>query len=141
MGHAFLSTSWAAAYKDAINANPRYATAGKDWTHGAVAMVVRADERIGITADMAVLLDLHAGVCRDATYVTAQAARETAPFVLEGGYDNWKTLIVQNEDPIAALMQGKLSLTKGRMLTIVRYMESSKQLLASAQSVPTEFDR
>jgi putative sterol carrier protein len=140
MAHAFPSESWAVAYKEAINANPNYATASEGWTHGAVAMVVKADD-VGITEDMAVLLDLHGGICREAKYIPAQEARETAPFVVEGPYDNWKTLIVHNEDPVKALMQGKLSLTKGHWLTIVRYMESSKQLLASAQGVPTEFNR
>ena len=39
----FPSTEWVAAYKDAINANAEYKKAGKDWTHGVVAMVVKAD--------------------------------------------------------------------------------------------------
>src|SRR5262249_49692319 len=34
MGHLFPSPEWAAAYKDAINQNEAYKTAGKDWTHG-----------------------------------------------------------------------------------------------------------
>jgi hypothetical protein len=38
-------------------------------------------------------------------------------------------------------MQGKLKLTKGHLPTMIRYVESSKQLLSSAQSVATEFRR
>ena len=52
MAYSFPSDPWAAAYKVAINGNPKYATAGKDWTHGAVALLVKADETIGIGADM-----------------------------------------------------------------------------------------
>ena len=141
MGHPFPSEAWAAAYKDAINKNPNYAVAGKDWTHGAVAMTVKADAALGITQDMAVLLDVHAGVCRAATYMPGEQARQTAPFVVEGPYDNWKKLIVENQDPIKALMQGKLKLSKGHLPTIIRYVESSKQLLASAQNVDTQFLR
>lgn len=141
MGHAFPSEAWATAYHEAINKNPQYAVAGKDWTHGAVALVVKADASIGIPDDMAVVLDVNAGVCRGARYVTATEARTSAPFVVEGPYDNWKTLIVQNQDPIKALMQGKLKLSKGHLPTIIRYVESSKQLLASAQGVPTDFKR
>jgi putative sterol carrier protein len=141
MAHAFPSEAWAAAYHAAINQNPLYATAGKDWTHGAVALVVKADASIGLPEDMSVVLDVNAGVCRSARYVTATEARTSAPFVVEGPYDNWKTLIVQNQDPIKALMQGKLKLTKGHLPTIIRYVESSKQLLASAQNVTTEFKR
>lgn len=141
MAHAFPSDAWAAAYREALNANPDYAKTGKDWTHGAVAMVVRADESIGIGDDMAVLIDVHGGVCRAATYTTAQEARETAAFVIESNYDFWKTLIIQNKDPMMALMQGKLALTKGNLPTIIRHLEASKQLIASAQAVLTEFKR
>lgn len=141
MAYAFPSEAWAAAYREALNANSDYATSGKDWTHGAVAMVVRADESIGIAEDMAVLLDVHEGVCRAATYTTAQKARETAAFVIESHYDFWKTLIVQNRDPMIALMQGKLTLTHGKLPTIIRHLEASKQLIASAQAVLTEFKR
>lgn len=139
MAHSFPSEAWAAAYKAAINANPKYATAGKDWTHGAVALSIKADTALGIAEDIAVVLDVHAGVCRAATYMPATQARQSAPFVVEGPYANWKTLIVENQDPIKALMQGKLKLTKGHLPTIIRYVESSKQLLASAQTVDTQF--
>ena len=42
-------------------------------------------------------------------------------------------------DPIKTLMQGKLKLTQGHLPTLIRYVESSRQLLASAQNVPTEY--
>jgi putative sterol carrier protein len=141
MAHLFPSAPWTAAYQTAVNENPQYKTAGRDWTHGQVALVVKADPAIDLREDMAVLLDVHAGQCRNATYTTANAARADAAFAVEGPYDNWKKLIVENQDPIKALMQGKLKLTKGHLPTIIRYVESSKQLLASAQSVSTEFRR
>jgi len=141
MAHLFPSVPWTAAYQSAVNANPKYQVAGKDWTHGAVALVVRADPAIDLNEDMAVLLDVHAGECRAATYTTASDARSRAAFAVEGPYDNWKMLIVENQDPIKALMQGKSKLTKGHLPTIIRYVESSKQLLASAQAVSTEFRR
>lgn len=141
MAFLFPSAPWTAAYRTAVNDNPNYQTAGKEWTHGSVALVVRADPSIDLSEDMAVLLDVHAGECRAATYTTATDARSRAAFAVEGPYDNWKTLIVENQDPIKALMQGKFKLTKGHLPTIIRYVESSKQLLASAQTVATEFRR
>jgi len=139
MAHLFPSAHWTAAYQTAVNDNPRYEAAGKDWTHGAVALVVKADPAIDLSEDMAVLLDVHAGKCRAATYTTASEARPQAAFAVEGPYDNWKRLIIDNEDPIKALMQGKFKLTKGHLPTIIRYVESSKQLLASAQAVAWDF--
>ena len=141
MAHLFPSEPWAAAYKAAVNANPKYASAGKDWTHGTVALIVRADASIQIDEDMAILLDVHAGVCNAADYVKGSEARDKAAFAVEGPYDNWKQLIVENQDPIKALMQGRLKLTKGHLPTMIRYVESSKQLLSSAQNVTTQFRR
>jgi putative sterol carrier protein len=141
MAHLFPSDPWATAYKNAVNDNPQYASAGKDWTHGPVALIVKADPTIELDQDMAILLDVHAGTCNAASYLTGADARDKAAFAVEGPYNNWKQLIIENQDPIKALMQGKLKLTKGHLPTMIRYVESSKQLLSSAQHVATEFRR
>ena len=65
MALKFPSSEWTQAFKDAVNANPGYREHGKGWTHGKVAYVLKADARIGTTEDMAMVLDLHAGQCRD----------------------------------------------------------------------------
>ena len=64
MAFDFPSSDWAAAYKDALNASDAYKQAGKDWTHGVVAMVVKADPSLGIAEDTALWLDVHQGGCR-----------------------------------------------------------------------------
>src|ERR1700753_2109629 len=75
----FPSDAWVAAYKDAINQNPEYAKAGKDWTHGVVAMVVKAEPSLGIPDDQAMWLDVHEGKCRDCKLMPAKDAEEKAP--------------------------------------------------------------
>ena len=139
MAHLFPSEPWAEAFGNAINANARYAEAGRDWTHGAVVLSVKADPALGIDEDMAILLDVHEGKCRSARYLGTAEARDEAAFVIEGVYDRWRTLIREGHDPIKTLMQGKLRMTKGHLPTLIRYVESSKELLASAQQVSTEF--
>lgn len=139
MSHTFPSESWTAAYKDALNTNPDYAKAGKDWTHGAVTMIVKANAALGIDRDMAMLLDVDSGSCRSATYMEADPAREAAPFVIEAEYDRWKSVIQGEVEPIKAMMQGKLKLTKGHLPTIIRYVESSRQLVVSAGRVDSKF--
>ena len=136
--HRFPSPEWTAAYKDAINQNPAYRPAGKDWTHGPVAFVVNADASIGLT-EQALILDVHAGECRKTTHCTRAEAEAGAPFVVVGDYGRWKEVLTGKEDPIKAMMQNKLKLTKGHLPTIIRYVESSRQLVKSAMSVPTEF--
>jgi putative sterol carrier protein len=135
----FPSPEWVNAYKDAINANPEYAKAGKDWTHGVVAMVVKAEPSIGIAEDMAMWLDVHEGKCRDCKLLPAKEAEGAAPFVVVASYAQWKQVIKKEIDPTKALMQGKLKLTKGHMPTMVKYVNASKQLVESTAKVPTKF--
>jgi putative sterol carrier protein len=138
MSHLFPSPEWAAAYKDAINNNAAYREAGKDWTHGVVAMVVKAEPTIGIAEDMGLWLDVHGGQCRDARMVSVLEA-QAAAFVIVADYARWKSVIRREVDPIKAMMQNKLKLTKGHMPTIVKYVESSRQLVESTANVSTRF--
>ena len=128
-----------AAYKDAINANDEYKRAGKDWTHGVVAMVVKAEPSLGIAEDLAMWLDVHEGVCRDCRLLPAREAEEKAPFVVVASYAQWRQVIQREVDPTKALMQGKLKLTKGHMPTMVKHVNASKQLVESTTRVPTKF--
>jgi putative sterol carrier protein len=138
MSHLFPSTEWAAAYKVAINSNPAYKTAGKDWTHGVVAMVVKADPAMGIPEDVGMWLDVNQGECRDCKIVPAAEA-QTAPFVIFADYARWKQVIKRELDPIKGLMQGKLKLTKGHMPTIVKHVNASRELVESTSRVDTKF--
>lgn len=135
----FPSDAWVQAYKDAINANSEYAKAGKDWTHGVVAMVVKAEPDLGIDEDQAMWLDVHEGRCRDIKLLPAKEAEEKAPFVVFASYAQWKQVIKKEVDPTKALMQGKLKLTKGHMPTMVKYVNASRQLVESTSRVPTKF--
>jgi putative sterol carrier protein len=134
----FPSPDWASAYKDAINANAAYKAAGKDWTHGVVAMVVKADAAIGIPEDVGMWLDVHQGACRDCKIISSAEA-QAAPFVIVADYARWKQVIKKELDPIKGMMQGKLKLTKGHMPTIVKYVNASKELVESTSRVPTKF--
>jgi putative sterol carrier protein len=138
MVYDFPSPEWAAAYKDAINQNAAYKTAGKDWTHGPVAFVVKADPSIGIAEDTGMWLDVHQGSCRDCRIVSAKEA-EGASFVIVAPYALWKVVIRGELDPTKGMMQNKLKLTKGHMPTMVKYVTASKELVKSTEKVPTKF--
>lgn len=139
MSHKFPSTAWCNAYKDALNDNPAYRQAGKGWTYGPVAMVVQANPSIGIANDVAMLLDVHEGQCRSANYFEDKDSIKDAPFVIIAEYNRWKEVLEGKIDPIRAMMEGKLKLTKGHLPTIIRFVEASRQLVASASRVSTEF--
>ncbi|MDP9150751.1 MAG: SCP2 sterol-binding domain-containing protein [Myxococcota bacterium] len=134
----FPSSEWCSAYEGAINANAAYRAAGKDWTHGPVAMVVSADPSLGLAEDMAMWLDLHEGWCRSCRLVSRQEA-ENAAFVIVASYGRWKEVIRKQLDPTKGMMQNKLKLTKGHMPTMVKYVTASKELVESTSRVPTRF--
>jgi putative sterol carrier protein len=134
----FPSAEWCAAYKDAINGNPGYKAAAKDWTHGPVAMVVNAEPAIGIAEDTAMWLDMDQGNCKDCHLVT-RAEAEKASFVIVATYARWKEVIRKQLDPTKGMMQNKLKLTKGHMPTMVKYVTASKELVESTSRVPTKF--
>src|ERR1700757_1402750 len=136
MSLRFPSAEWCAAYKDAINANPNYKAAGKDWTHGPVAMVVTAEPSIGIAEDMGMWLDVERGGCKDCHLVSRQEA-ENAAFVIVASYARWKEVIRKQLDPTKGMMQNKLKLTKGHMPTMVKFVTSTKELVESTTRVPT----
>jgi putative sterol carrier protein len=138
MAIPFPSVEWCAAYKNAINSNPQYKTAGKDWTHGVVSMVVKADPSLGIPEDLGMWLDVHQGECKDCRLVSFAEA-QAAPFVIVADYARWKQVIKKELDPIKGMMQGKLKLVKGHMPTIVKYVNASKELVESTSRVDTKF--
>ena len=139
MAYKFPSEEWTKAYKDAVNANEAYQKHGKPWTFGAVAFVVKADPSLGIDQDICMLLDVHEGQCRNTTYTKGIESVADAPFVIVADYARWKECLGGKIDPIKGMMEGKLKLTKGHLPTMLKFVESSRALVAAAQAVPTEF--
>ncbi len=140
MGHPFPSRGWADAFRDAVNQNETYRKHGKPWTFGKVAMAVKATPERGIDDAMGFVLDVHQGECRGIEYVKGLGAMDAAPFVIVADYDRWLSVIRAEVDPIKAMMEGKLKLTKGALPTMLRFVESSRALVNSATAVDTDFD-
>ena len=135
--HVFPSAEWAAAFREAVNTSAAYRRAGAAWTHGAVALVIKADDAIGLADPVGIWLDLHEGVCRDARVVSVEEAAR-APFCISGEYARWRQVLAGELEPIAGMMQRKLEV-KGHMTIIVRFVEAAKELVNAAARVPTRF--
>jgi putative sterol carrier protein len=137
MSLTFPSPEWASEFKRVLDGSQAYKAAGAGWTHGPVALVIRADQALGLASDVGLWLDLDRGVCREAKIVD-RAEADRAPFCIAGEYARWKSVIKKELDPIKAMMQKKLEL-KGQMTTIVKYVNASKELVECATRVPTRF--
>ncbi len=123
----------------ALNNNPAYREVGKPWTFGSVAMIVRSDPANGLAQDAGIILDVHRGVCRGARFVAAIDDPVEAEFVIVASYARWKDVIEGKLDPIRGMMEGKLKLARGDLPTIIRFVEPSRMVVASASKVPTKF--
>ncbi len=133
----FPSDEWTTAYQEAINASESYKEAGKNWTHGPIALVVKAEPEIGVEQDTAFILDLHQGVCRKAWISDLEEANKQ-PFVITGSYAQWKMVMRKELDPIKGMMQGKLRL-KGNLPIIVRFVKAAQELVEATSKVDTRF--
>lgn len=134
----FPSEAWTEAYREAVNNSAAYREAGKNWTHGPISLVVKADPAIGLEKDTAFILDLHEGVCRKAWLTEDMAEAEQQPFCITGNYGQWKQVIRKELDPIRGMMQGKLKL-KGNLPVIVRFVKAAQELVNATSAVDTRF--
>jgi putative sterol carrier protein len=138
--HRFPSKEWTEALKVVLNNDTAYREAGKPWTFGAVAMIVRSDPASGIERDAGMILDVHQGECRGARFVDEADHSVEAEFVIVASYAVWKEVIERKLDPIRGMMEGKLKLVRGHLPTIIRFVEPARIVVASASKVPTEFN-
>ena len=135
--HRFPSPEWVEAYGAEIRASTDYREASRDWTYGAVALVLPAQPDIGVPEDVGILLDLDRGDCRSARLVPRHEA-QGAPFVLTAEYRYWKQIIKKELGPIAGIMQRKVAL-QGSLPIVVRFIKSAEALVDAATRVPTRF--
>lgn len=139
MAFRFPSAAWAEAYRGAINQNALYRKAAADWDQGSVAMVCKPEPALGLSEPQAIILDLSRGECRAVTYTTDEFEIEEAAFVIEANYALWRSIIQRELDPIMAMLTSQLRLAKGHLPTLIKDVDSSKQLVLSAAGVETEF--
>ena len=138
--HRFPSEEWTSAYRAAINNNPAHRNATPSWKFGPIAMIVLRGPAEVVSEPAGMVLDVRDGECRNARYLEGVDDPEDAEFVIVAPYARWKDVIEGRLDPIKGMMEGKLRLTRGHLPTIIRFVESARQLVVSASRVPTLFD-
>lgn len=129
-----FSPEWAQAYQAAINANTAYQAASKKWEEGAIALILVEGER-----NIGVLLELLHGTCLNATSLTGDAAKAGAAFAIEADQATWQEVLGGKLAPLMGIMRGRLKLSKGSIGKLLPYTQAATELVASAQTLPTEF--
>lgn len=133
--HRPFTPEWAAALRDAIEADTTYRELAAKWTWP-VALVLDAAPELGYAEPVAVELTLDRGRCHDAVIRHPDAV--TAPFVLRAPYATWKLVMRGELDPLAGVTRGKIGV-KGSLATLMMHARSASALCACARAVPTRF--
>ena len=133
-----FTEEWANACCEALNRGGTYAVAAAGWEEGASVLTMAADPEHGIMEDRAVLLDAHRGHCNGARMAT-EADMEAASFVFRADAATWKRLLAGEVEPVAAIMAGKLKLTKGSLMTLAKYAKAATAMVAAAGEVGGTF--
>ena len=131
----FPSDEWVKLYCDKLNANQKYADAGKNW-EGDIVFVVEKDD--SLPHDEHIYLDLYHGKCRSAKYIHTGEEVPKSEFSYKGKYGNWRKLMAGQIDPIQGILTGKFRLD-GSKMKIMRFTSAAKEMVNTASTVETEF--
>lgn len=131
-----FSEEWSHACCERLNARERFRSVGSGWV-SPVILVMRADPARGIPEARAVFLDLYLGECRQARVATPMDF-ESAEFVLAAQPTTWRRMLQGEQDPITAVMFGKLRLEKGSLPALMPYAAAAREMVAAASEVGAE---
>ena len=132
-----FTEEWCVACCERLNQRESYRTAAAGW-EGAAVLLMSADPAHGNHQDRAVWLDINNGSCRGTRVATAEDL-ETAPYLFRAGPAEWKRLLAGEVDPVAAVMTGKLKLSRGNLFTLARYAAAAREMVHAAGEVGGTF--
>jgi putative sterol carrier protein len=125
-----FTDSWVQAWARELNASGSYRHAARHWTWPIV-LVLEANPEAGFEKSRLVYLDLFEGNCREARMGTA-ADRDRVKYVIAGDLETWQRILRRELDPMLALIQRRLDLEKGGLLTLIRHVRAAKELVNAA---------
>jgi putative sterol carrier protein len=129
----FPSEEWANAFRAALNANPRYAEAARQW-EGDVLLRVVSDPTGGPSPG--VQLVLAHGECTAATFL-AESGSASSEFIFEATEPNWTKLLRHEVEPVAAILDRKIRV-RGNLPKLMRFTRATKEMVDTAAGIPTD---
>ncbi|MCE7742312.1 MAG: sterol carrier protein [Candidatus Heimdallarchaeota archaeon] len=135
MSAKFPSREWIERFMGVLNNSADYKEAAKTW-EGDFLFVIEPDDKLD--KQHTFYLDLWHGDCRSVDYIEEGQKGPKTEFEYIGTYSNWLKVINGDLDPIKGILTRKFKLVgdKGK---VMRATKAAKELVNSAQKVPTEF--
>lgn len=130
----FLTPDWAVAFKEALNNNPAYAEAARNWEGD---FYFTATGLAGKPQPVTMYADLWHGKCRNAYIVDDENAHNPA-FKMTAPVGTWRKVIEKKMDPIQGLVTRQLKL-QGDLVTIMRNVKAARELVNSLTRIDTQF--
>lgn len=87
---------------------------------------------------IAIKLYLNNGKC-DKVEFFPEASKADAPYVLEGNYNTWKSVVQGTMDVVSAVLSGNIRLAKGSLFDLARYTNAFVQLAKISTTINTKF--
>ncbi len=122
-----FSAAWAAQAEIALQNSQGYQKAAATWEGTMVFTLIETHQ--------SVFFDLWHGQCRQAR-AASQTDLENAQYIISATQSAWLEVLGGKLEPIAALLRGKLKLSKGNLAVLVRHVPAAKELVLCASSIP-----
>ena len=126
-----FSQEWAQAAGQNLQTSTGYQKAAATWEG---TMIFANSSQTNSNA----FFDLWHGECCAARLATPTDL-ENAAYIISADASTWEQVLTGKLEPIAALLRGKLKLSKGNLAVLVRYVPAAKELVLCAANVPTIF--
>ena len=130
-----FSGEWATACGAALNANPAYREAARNW-EGAVLLQLASAE--GAEGAQMVYFDLWHGECRAARAATPED-EALARYVMSGTAGAWQQVLTGKVAPLMALLTGRIKLTRGALAELLPHVNAAKELVLTFATVPATY--
>ena len=132
---AYFNTAWLSTWEQNLSQDDHYRKAGSKWNAPLLLKFQPIPEILKSNHSIGFYLDLRYGECNELRYATNEDEK-TCDYVLTADSDTWIDLIENKKDPTLFLMQGKLKLEKGSLVTLSTHRKAASALLQTAPSNP-----
>ena len=124
-----FSENWARSWGQALNGDPAFRAAATTWA-GDVTLVM-TQSSAPQAPFQAVRVEIRHGECLIFQPV-AEAELAESGYVLTGTGSAWRELLSGRQNPLTALMTGKIRLTKGSLVALMPHAAMARELIRLA---------
>lgn len=130
----FGTEQWVQDYVKALNDNPAYLDAAKNWEGDFIFTIFPEGN---LDHEIKFFLGLNHGKSTGGKVIKEGEEEPKAEFKVSGKYNNWVKVLTKKLDPVQALMQGKLKLT-GNMGKVMRAVKAAQELVNTLSMANTD---